>query len=91
MYRYAEAANAAARPRQGGELYKLNPVDPQLETARFQPSNLSSEKPGFEICFFKLGQLVPLRQAALRPAAQPAAATAPTTVGGLYKLKAVDP
>jgi hypothetical protein len=25
------------------ERYKLNPVDPQLESTRFQPSNLSSD------------------------------------------------
>jgi hypothetical protein len=32
-------------------LYKLNnPLDPQLESARFQPLRLSSEKTGFKVC-----------------------------------------
>jgi hypothetical protein len=36
-----------------GPLYKLNPVDPQLETARFQPLNPEIGSPGFNFCFFK--------------------------------------
>jgi hypothetical protein len=34
-----------------GGLYKLNPVHPQLESARFQPLSPSSEKPVSKICF----------------------------------------
>jgi hypothetical protein len=49
-------AAAAAQPlgphlRRG--LNKLNAVDPQLETAWFQPLNLSNEKNGFKVRFLK--------------------------------------
>jgi hypothetical protein len=41
--RYSDADKA--------RLYKLHPGDPQLETARFQPLNLSSEKLVSSLCF----------------------------------------
>jgi hypothetical protein len=44
-------------------LYKLNPVDPQLDSAWFQPSSLSSEKLASKLCFQM--QLVPLHHGAL--------------------------
>jgi hypothetical protein len=40
-------------------LYKLNPAVPQLESAWFQPLNLSSEKPVSSLCFQM--QLTPLQ------------------------------
>jgi hypothetical protein len=45
--------------------YELNAVDPQLESAWFQPSSLSSEKPVSSLCFQM--QLVPLRRGARAP------------------------
>jgi hypothetical protein len=53
---YDELCTAAKEftSRAEAGLYKSNPVvDPQLETAWFQPSSLSSESPGFKVCFFK--------------------------------------
>jgi hypothetical protein len=32
-------------------LYKLNPVDPELESAWYQPLSLSSEKLVLKVCF----------------------------------------
>ena len=41
MYRYAEAALRKVVQNLKAGLHKFaNPVDPQLETPRFQPSNL---------------------------------------------------
>jgi hypothetical protein len=58
-----QAAGAAAR---GGGLYKPSSVAPQLEKARLvsQPLNLKCAVISWflKICFFKWGQLVPLRR-----------------------------
>jgi hypothetical protein len=60
----AESAAYASLLREVGR-YKLNSVDPQLESDWFRPSNLSSAKPVSNLSF-KM-QLAPLRRGAVRP------------------------